>query len=152
MGGNGHALEQAEGVAFHQHAVSKRAAVAFIGVHANVFVGGCVLGFARMGSRRLIGHRAPLNARREARTAAAAQAGIGHRLHHITATHGEGVFEAGQATMGHIVFWVDRVGNAHPLVNPTVLLGEVLDLFYRTDKVIGLLIGQAGIDLPCAHV
>ena len=100
MGGNGHALEQAEGVAFHQHAVSKRAAVALIGVHANVFVGRGVLGFARMGSRRLIGHRAPLNARREARATAAAQTGIGYRLHHITATHGEGVFEAGQATVG----------------------------------------------------
>ena len=87
MGGNGHALEQAEGVAFHQHAVSKRAAVTLIGVHANIFVGRGVLGFARMGSRRLISHRAPLNARREARAAAATQTGIGDRLHDVAAAH-----------------------------------------------------------------
>ena len=105
-----------------------------------------------MGGRWLIRHRAPLNARREARTAATPQTGIGHRLHHITTAHGEGVFEAGQPAMSHKVLRVDRIGDTHPLVNPAVLLGEVINLFHGTHKVIGLLIGQAGIDLPFGHV
>ena len=74
MRGDSHALEQTEGVALHQHAVSEGAAVAFIRVHANVFVSGRVSRFARVGSRRLIRYRAPFNTRREPGTTAAAQA------------------------------------------------------------------------------
>ena len=105
-----------------------------------------------MGSRRLIRHRAPLDPCGEARATAAAQTGIGDRLHDVAAAHREGVFETGQPSVGDVVLRVDRVGNPHPLVNPAVLFGEVIKLFHRTDKVIGLLVGQAGINLACGDV
>ena len=152
MGGNGHALKQTKGVAFHQHAIGKRTAVALIGVHTNIFVSRGILRLACMGSRWLIRHCAPLDPCGKARTAATAQAGIRHRLHHFTATHSEGVFKTGQATVGHVVFRVDRVGNSHPLVNPAILLGEVLDLFHRTNKIIRLLVGYTGVNLPRCDV
>ena len=64
--GNRHGLDQAERIAFHEHAVGERAAVAFIGVARDVLL--LTLG---------IGDRAPLDAGREARAAAAAQPRFG---------------------------------------------------------------------------
>ena len=58
-----HALDHDEGVAFHDHAVGEGAAVAFVGVADDVFAVG-------LGLR----HRLPLDAGRETRAAAAAQA------------------------------------------------------------------------------
>ncbi|CAI8417178.1 MAG: Uncharacterised protein [Halieaceae bacterium] len=54
--------------------------------------------------------------------------------------------------MSHIVFGVDRVRDTDPLVNPTVLAGEVIKFFDDADKVIRLFVGQAGIYLSCRHV
>ena len=54
--------------------------------------------------------------------------------------------------MGHIVFRVDRVSDTHPLVNPTVLAREVIKFFDGADKIIRLLVGQAGIYLSCRHI
>ena len=64
--GDGHAFDQREGIAFHQHAVGEGAAVAFIGIAADIFLIG--LGVV---------HRLPFDAGREAGAAAAAQAGLG---------------------------------------------------------------------------
>ncbi len=62
--GDGHAFDQRERVAFHQHAVGEGAAVAFVGVADDVFL-------VRFDAR----HRAPFDAGRKARAAATAQAG-----------------------------------------------------------------------------
>ena len=59
-----HALDHHEGIAFHDHAVGKRAAVAFVGVADDEFPVGAGLR-----------HRLPLDAGREAGAAAAAQSG-----------------------------------------------------------------------------
>ena len=63
--GDGHALDQHEGVAFHDHAVGEGAAVALVGVADDVFL--------RSALRLRDG--LPLDAGREAGAAAAAQAG-----------------------------------------------------------------------------
>jgi hypothetical protein len=60
---DGHALDQEEGIALHQHAVGERAAVALVGVANNVLL----IGVDARG-------RAPLDARRKARSAAPAKA------------------------------------------------------------------------------
>ena len=64
--GNGHAFDQDERIAFHDHAIGERAAVAFVGIADDVFPVG--LG---------VGDRLPLDAGRESGAAAAAQAGLG---------------------------------------------------------------------------
>jgi hypothetical protein len=67
--GDRHALDQHEGVALHDHAVGEGAAVALVGVADDVFVAGL----------RVV-HGLPLDAGREARAAAPAQAGGGDLL------------------------------------------------------------------------
>ena len=62
--GNGHAFDQHEGVAFHDHAVGEGARIAFVGITDDVFL-----------LRPGVGHRAPFDAGGEASAAAAAQAG-----------------------------------------------------------------------------
>ena len=62
-GGDGHALDHHEGIALHDHAVGKGAAVAFVGVADDVFA-----------ARARVRHRLPLDAGRETCAAAAAQA------------------------------------------------------------------------------
>jgi hypothetical protein len=67
--GDGHAFDQAEGVALHQHAVGEGARIAFVGVAHHVLFGA--------GS---VQHGVPLDAGGEGRAAAAAQAGVGDFL------------------------------------------------------------------------
>ena len=67
--GDRHAFDQHERIAFHDHAVGEGAAVAFVGVADDVFLLG-----------RGVGDGLPLDAGREARAAAAAQARLGHRV------------------------------------------------------------------------
>ena len=62
-GCDGHAFDEAEWIAFHQHAVGVGAAVAFVGVAGDVLFSG-----------REIVNRLPLDAGREAGAAASAQA------------------------------------------------------------------------------
>ena len=63
MGGDRHALDQLEGIAFHQHAVGEGAAVALVGVADDVFA-----------RARRLGDGAPLDPGRKPRPAAPAQA------------------------------------------------------------------------------
>ena len=67
--GDGHGLDQAKRIAFHQHAVRERAAVAFVGVAGNVLLLAC-----------RVGDRAPLDASWKTGAAATAQAGFGNRV------------------------------------------------------------------------
>ena len=67
--GDGHAFDEGEGIAFHQHAIGKGAAVALIGVAADVFlVGGC------------FEHRLPFDAGGETGATASAQPRVGDFL------------------------------------------------------------------------
>ena len=61
-GGNRHAFDEHERIAFHHHAIGKRAAIAFVGIADDVFE-----------IARRIGDRLPFDAGREAGAAAAAQ-------------------------------------------------------------------------------
>ena len=90
--GNHHAFDEGEGVTFHQHAVGKGGAVAFVGVADDVFAVGLGLG-----------HGFPFDAGREARTAAPAQARVCDLGHHIGRGHAEGTLKASQAAMGAVI-------------------------------------------------
>ena len=90
--GNDHALDQQEGVAFHQHTVGEGAGVALVGVAHHVLL-----------PSPGVAHGAPLDAGRERRTATATQAGVEHGRDHFGTVQGHGRFKAGEATMGAIV-------------------------------------------------
>ncbi len=75
---DGHALDERERVALHQHAVGEGARVAFVGIAGDVFLPGL-----------LIEHRLPLDAGREGGAAAAAQPRIRHGLHDLGARQRE---------------------------------------------------------------
>ncbi len=90
--GNGHALDQQEGVAFHQHAVGEGAGVAFVGVADDVLL-------------RSLGttHRAPFDPGGERRAAASAQAGIEYGGGGLFATEGDGPGQALEAAVGTVI-------------------------------------------------
>ncbi len=90
--GDGHALDEHEGIAFHDHAVGEGAAVAFVGVADDVFLLG-----------RRLGHRAPLDAGGEAGAAAAAKAGGEHFLDDRLRPGRDGLLQAFIAAMGPVV-------------------------------------------------
>ena len=99
VGGNRHALDQLERIAFHQHPVGKGAAIAFVGVADHVFAGA---GSIRNGL--------PLDARREACAAAAAQARCGDFGQHFGCRHRAGAGQAGPAGGRDIVAQTGRAG------------------------------------------
>ena len=90
-GGDCHTLDQGEGVALHQHAVGKGAAIAFIGVADNVFLVtlGVVNGF-------------PFDARREAGTATTTQAGDANLFNGCGTANGNGFLKPFEAAMGPV--------------------------------------------------
>ena len=67
---DGHALDQQEGIAFHDHAVGVGAGIALVGIADDVFAVG-----------RGVGDGLPFDAGRKARAAAAAQAGLRDLFH-----------------------------------------------------------------------
>ena len=77
-----HAFDQPKRVAFHQQAIGKRTAVAFVRIAGDVFL----LGVG-------IGNRAPLDAGRESGTAAPAQARVLDRLQHHFGPVGESLLQ-----------------------------------------------------------
>ena len=99
--GDGHAFDQHEWIAFHDHAVGKGAAVALIGVADDVFL-------RALGLR----HRAPLDAGRESGAAAAAQTRLHDFLNGRIGSQREYPFEAAVAAMGAIVFKRARINHA----------------------------------------
>ena len=118
MPGDRHALDQGEGIAFHDHAVGERAGVALVGIADDVFL------------RRLGGHHGlPLDARREARAAAAPKAGIGDRLDDGGRGHLERLAQALQTAMRFVVLERQRIGDAAAGKCEPLLLGEIGDRF-----------------------
>ena len=115
--GDRHAFDEAIGIAFHQHAIGEGAAVALVGVAADVFLIG--LGVV---------DRLPLDAGREAGAAAAAQAGGGYFGDDVERRHGERVGEAGEAAVGAVVLDRQRIGDAAARERQALLVLEVRDL------------------------
>ncbi len=99
-GGEGHALDHAIGVAFHETAVHERPGVAFVAVADDVFL----IGF-------LLRHEPPLAPGRETGAAAAAQAGgFDFRQHELGLLRGERLGQRGIAVVREIVveaFWIN---------------------------------------------
>ena len=114
-----HALDQQEGIAFHDHAIGIGARVAFVGVADDVFA-----------IRRRVGDGLPLDAGREARAAAAAQARLRDLLDGGHSAQAPGAFQAAIAAMGAIVGerqWIDdaaaREGDARLALQEGSILG-----------------------------
>eukprot|EP00043_Microstomoeca_roanoka_P029775 m.23134 g.23134 ORF g.23134 m.23134 type:complete len:587 (+) comp9442_c0_seq1:1952-3712(+) len=99
--GDGHAFDQGEGVAFHQHPVGEGGAVALVGIADDVFL--------RTGG---VMHRLPLDAGGEARAAPAAQARIGDFLHDLGGRHRQRAFQAFQPVMQFVIMQRQRVDDA----------------------------------------
>ena len=99
--GNGHALDQHEGIAFHDHAVGEGAGIALIGVAHDVFLLGPGLGDG-----------APFDAGGEARAAAAAQARIHHLLDDRLRSDGDRLLQSLVAAMGFVVLERARIDDA----------------------------------------
>ncbi len=90
-----------EGIAFHDHPIGKRAAVAFVGVADDKFAVALRLR-----------HRLPLDAGRKTGTAAAAQAGGGDVGEDRVRAEGERAFETAVAAVSAVVFHRARIGHA----------------------------------------
>ncbi len=98
---DGHALDQQEGVTFHDHAVGEGAAVALVGVADDVFAAG-----------RRVGDGLPLDAGRKACAAAAAQAGLRDFFQCAGDAQTPRTLEAAPAAMSAIVGERQRIGDA----------------------------------------
>ncbi len=112
--GDGHALDEAERIAFHQHAVGEGAAVAFIRVAADVFL----LGPG-------IQDRLPFDAGRETRAAAAAQPRGGDLGDDVGRLHGDRLGEAGEAAVRAVVRNRQRIGDAAARERQPLLVLEI---------------------------
>src|SRR5262245_47183120 len=116
---DGHALDQNEGIAFHDHAVGEGAGIAFIGVADDVFL-----------LWRRLGDGAPFDPGGEARAAAAAQARGDDLLDDRLRSGGNRLLQALIAAMRLVVFQAARIDDAATLEGePRLALepGIVLD-------------------------
>ena len=122
--GDGHALDQGERIAFHQHAIGEGAGVAFVGVAGNVF----------LLPRRLIEHRLPLDAGRESRPAPPAQARGRDGLHDRGRLHGQRPCESLVAAVRHIIRNARGLDDAYALEGQTLLTLEPGDFARRSER------------------
>jgi hypothetical protein len=99
--GNRHAFNEHEGIALHYHAVGEGAAVAFVGIADDVFLFGLCAQ-----------HGLPLDAGREPRAPAAAQAGFGDMGHDVGRRKAECGFQPLEAIGGAVVAERQRVDHA----------------------------------------
>ena len=116
--GDRHALDQNEGIALHDHAIRKGAAVALIGITDDVFLLG-----------RGIGHGLPFDSGREARPAAAAQPRLGHLIHHGGGRHLQGAREALVAVVGAVIVQRARIDDAATRKCEPCLILQIRNLF-----------------------
>jgi hypothetical protein len=111
-----HALDEAIGIAFHKHAVGEGAAVALVGIAADVLLVG--LGVV---------DGLPLDAGGEAGAAAATQARGGDLAHDVDWRHGQRLGEPLEAAMRAIVLNRQRIGDAAACERQALLVLEVGD-------------------------
>ena len=112
--GNSQRLYQAEGIAFHEHAIGERTAVAFIRVTGDVLL--FALG---------VGNGAPLDARRETGTAAAPQAGFGHGVYNGIGAHVPGFLERLESLVQQKIIERQCFSQATTPERPPVLTDQV---------------------------
>ncbi|MND80144.1 hypothetical protein D3C80_719100 [compost metagenome] len=112
--GNDHALDQQEGVAFHQHAISERARVTLVGVAHHVLLPGAS-----------ITHGAPLDAGRERRTTTATQAGVEYCGNHFGTVQRHSGLQACETAVGTIVVQRQWAGDASASEQQALLSLEI---------------------------
>ena len=113
-----HAFDEAEWIAFHQHAVGEGAAVAFVGVAGDVFLVGLE-----------VVNRLPLDAGREAGAAAAAQARCRNLGDDVDAASSSGLSKPFKAAVLAIIVDRQRIGDAAARERQPLLILEIGDLF-----------------------
>ncbi len=118
-----HALDQRERVAFHQHAVGVGARVALVGIAGDVLLAG-----------RLAQHGLPLDAGREGRAAAAAQARFQHFVDRRVGPELERAREAQVAAGGAVGREVERIDAADACEGQALLRREPGMLLDRPDR------------------
>ena len=99
--GNQHAFNQAIRIAFQDHAIRKRARIAFVGIADDEFLCG-----------RLVVHGLPLDAAGKGRAAASAQSGFSHGGNDVLRRHGQRAARTLPASMSFEVIQADRIDDA----------------------------------------
>ncbi len=112
--GDRHAFDQQEGVAFHQHAIGERAAVALVGVTDDVFL----TGLDASG-------RAPFDAGREACATTPTKAGGQNFFNRRLGTQRQRAFKARKSAMTAIVVERERVSQPAAREDEPLLFCEV---------------------------
>ncbi len=123
--GDRHRLDQAKRVAFHQDAIRERPRIAFVRVAGNVLL---------IGSR--IRDRAPLDAGREARAAAAAQPGCRHGIDHGIGADFPCRLQGLETLVREEVVERQRLDQPAAPERPAVLVDQVVDLVDRAESLV----------------
>src|SRR5690606_7704051 len=112
------------GIAFHDHAIGEGAGIAFVRIADDVLL--------RAGRA---GDRLPLDARREARAAPAAQAGLGDFLHDSLAADLACTAQAGPTAGRLVIIEAGRAGAARAGERQPLLAGDERMLDDLTDRL-----------------
>ena len=134
VGGNRHPLQEQERIPFHHHSVGVRAAIALVGVDADVLVCGRRRRFPAVWTGRSFGHCPPLDSGGKAGTSSAAKAGVDNAVDHVRRGHRERGAQTHHSSVREVVLRVDGVCDAHPLEYPPVLTREEVDVLDPTDE------------------
>ncbi|MNY07937.1 hypothetical protein D3C86_1407640 [compost metagenome] len=122
QGGDGHTLDQHEGVVLHHHAVGEGARVALVGVADDVLL-----------RRRAAGHGAPLDPGGKGRAAAPAQAGVEHLGDDRLGADFQRALETAVAVMGDIVGQRQWIGDPGAGKGQALLALEVVDFIGQAE-------------------
>ena len=117
IGGDGHALDQHEGVALENHAVGECAAVALVGVSDHIFA---------VGARVM--HGLPLDPGGKTGAAASAQAGESHLFDHFGRRQGQRRLQAFQAVKSAIIVERKGIGDADTGKSQALLAFEPVEI------------------------
>ena len=148
MGGDGHALDEGERVALHQHAVGEGAAVALVGVAADELHVGLGLGDGP-----------PLDAGGEAGTAPAAQARVDDCFDHGLGAHGQRGAQPDEAAVALVVVGRAGVDDADPGEGEALLATQPVEVLDGPEAGCGALqhpladeaVDLLGLDRAVAH-
>ena len=136
-GGDGHAFNKAQGIAFHQHPVGKRAAVALVGIADNEF--------PRARRRR---DCLPLDPCRETRAATPAQARGCHLGNHLLAPDGTRPLQAFHATAHDKISMGERIDHTATRKQKACLQLQARQRLNRSEKQrMGPTLQDPGIDI-----
>ena len=117
MGGNGHALDQGEGVALHHHPVGKGAAIPLIGITDDEFS-------AAVGAKRSARHSLPFKPGGKAGPAAPAQARLDNLIHHLLGRQRAGPRQTLPAAGSSVIVEAERANTPCPRKSQPRLAGN----------------------------